>query len=1135
MGYRIGLDLGITSVGWAVLEDDTKGNPKRIIDLGSRIFDAAENPKDGSPLAEPRRNARGLRRRLRRKNHRVKRTKALLEKYKIISVEEIEKMYNTFNFQYTPYELRVMALEQKLTNKELARVLISMVKKRGYKSNSKAEENSSNNDAGKLLTATKENEQLMKQKGYRTVAEMYLNDEKFKIKMPDGSEKIKVKNSPDEYRNTPLRKLLVDEIRQILQKQKEYNSNINDSFIEEYISIFESQRNFDEGPGGNSPYGGNQIEKMVGHCTFEKDELRAPKASFTFEYFKLLTDINHIRIEENIYEDGKRIVQKRELTAEERKKIIKLSKEKVTVTYDSIRKILQLKDNERFNMISYNSTKECLPEDNKEAEKNRKLEEFRSYHEIRKSLDRIEKDFILKLSSDELDHIGYALTTFKSDEKRKEYLEENGVNLKDDLLNELLKLSFSKYGSLSLKCMKKVIPHLEEGVTYDKAIAMEYEDYRGLVNTEKKKKLSLNDLEEGIPNPVVRRAVSQTIKVINAITSKYTPIYGKPDAVVIELARELGKSKDERNKISKKQVENKAVNERAKSEIGNLGKQNVTGQDIVKYKLWQEQDGVCIYSGKKIKYEDLFTEAVDVDHIIPYSMCFDDSYNNKVLVLASENRQKGNRIPYEYIRETGRNIDEYEIRVDGYIRNYIKKRRLLKETYSRNDEEEQKERNLNDTRYITRVITKLVNSTLDFSDNIEKKRRVWNVNGKITAYVRKRLGIDKIREDGDEHHAVDAVVIATVSQNSINRITKFAQNMEACRMNNRGEYVDRETGEIISGAEFEEKYGTKFPEPWNNFRKELMIRSSINTKERMEEAVKSEKIMTYFDHDDGIDRFKDLEPIFVSRMPRRKVKGEVHKETIRGLRKVNGEIRTITKKSLTDLKLDKNGEIANYSEKAKQDDRLLYNALRERLKMYKGDGKEAFKENFYKPKSDGSLGPLVKKVKIEEKTTLGVELNNGKAIADNGGMVRIDVFYVDGEGYYFVPIYIADTLKKELPNKACVAAKTYEFWKEMTDNNFIFSLYPNDLVKIVSKDKIKLNGNKDKDKQPIEVKELFAYYIKAGISVASLTIINHDSEYVQPNLGIKGLEKIEKYTVDVLGNYTKVKLPEKRMKFNIKK
>lgn len=290
MGYRIGLDIGITSVGWSVIEDDINGNPIRIIDLGSRIFDVAENPKDGSPLAAIRRDARGLRRRLRRKQHRVERTKRLLERYNIISKKEIEDMYTNYQFQYNVYELRVQALDEKITNRELARVLINFVKKRGYKSNSKSEE--SNKEVGQLLTATKENEELMKNKNYRTVAEMYLKDDKFKLKNKDGeyildskgNKQIKIKNSVNDYKNTTLRILILEEIKVILNKQKELNSLITDEFIEKYLEIFEGQRNFDDGPGEQSPYSGNQIEKMLGNCTFEKGEKRAPKATYTFEY-----------------------------------------------------------------------------------------------------------------------------------------------------------------------------------------------------------------------------------------------------------------------------------------------------------------------------------------------------------------------------------------------------------------------------------------------------------------------------------------------------------------------------------------------------------------------------------------------------------------------------------------------------------------------------------------------------------------------------------------------------------------------------------------------------------------------------------------------------------------------------------
>ena len=1133
MGYRIGLDIGITSTGWSVIEDNEEGKPIRIIDLGSRIFDAAEKPKDGSPLAKDRRDARGIRRRQRRKKHRIERTKRLLENYNIISKKELEEMYQDYKFQFNIYELRVMALDEKITNKDLARVLLNFVKRRGYKSNSKSEE-SENKEAGKLLTATKENEKLMEEKGYRTIGEMYLKDDKFKLKDKDGDfildskghKILKVRNTTDDYKSTSLRKLLLEEIKIILNKQKEFNSLITDEFIEKYIDIFSSQRSFDEGPGEPSPYAGNQIEKMLGTCTFEKDEKRAAKATYTFEYFKLLQDLNHIKIEKTQIDDnGLRKRSKRELTNEEKQKIKDLVQEKATVSYDTIRKTLGLEPNERFNMLTYKNTLVLSPESNKEVEKDKKLKEFESYHKIKTALNRVEKNYINKLTKEELNNIGYALTVYKNDNKRIEYLKENTEHLTDDAINELLKLSFTKVGNLSIKAMEKIIPYLEKGLTYDKAVDEVYEDFRGSVNTEKKRKLHLKDLEQDISNPVVRRGISQAIKVLNAITLKYNPKYGKPDVVVIELAREMGKNFSDRNKIRKSQEENMQNNERIKERIIELGKTNPTGQDIVKYKLWQEQDGICIYSGKKIPVENLFTEVVDVDHIIPYSMCFDDTYKNKVLVLSSENRQKGNRVPYQYEKEAGRDLEEYEIRVNNIIKNPRKRDRLLKASFTREDAKEWKDRNIQDTQYMCKIMYNLVKNHLEFSDNPNFKRKVWTVNGSVAAHIRKRLGIEKTR-DSDTHHAIDATVIAITTQDMINRITKYYQYKDGKFMNNKGEYIDLETGEILDAKEYEKANGIYFPEPWHKFRKELDIRVNCKTKERIIECLESEQIYTYEEYD-------DVRPVFVSRMPRRKVTGMAHLETIRGITRENGKLKTITKTNLTDLKL-KNGEIEGYPEKNIQDDKLLYNALKEQLIKYNGDAKEAFKEDFYKPRKDGSKGPLVKKVQIEANATLGVELKHGKAFAGNGDSVRIDVFYVEGEGYYFVPIYVSDTVKDKLPNKACVGKKTYEEWKEMKDEDFIFSLYPKDLVYIKGKNKIKLNPT-NKVGDSIEVNDLIAYYVKADISTGSIAIQSNDNSYSKRGLGIKTLEKLKKYEVDVLGQIHEVKLPEKRMPFNIKK
>ena len=926
-----------------------------------------------------------------------------------------------------------------------------------------------------------------------------------------------------------LRSLIKKEIETILNKQREYNPLITDEFINSYLEIFESQRSFDEGPGGYSPYGGNQIEKMLGKCTFEKEEFRATKATYTFEYFKLLQNLNHIKIEKTTFnEDGSKNREKRELTQEEKIKIIENVKSKNTITFDAIRKILNLEVNERFNLIDYKSTMEFSDVINKSAEKDRKFKEFESYHKIKTALNRVNKEKINILTEDELDKIGYALTVFKNDDKRIKFIKENNINLTDEEISELLTLNFSKTGNLSIKAMKKIIPFLEQGLTYDKAVDKVYEDFRGTVKTEKKRKLSLNDLEQEISNPVVRRGISQTIKVLNAITLKYNEKYGKPDVVVIELARDIGRNFNDRRNIKKLQEENESRNEKVRKEIIALGKDNPRGQDIVKYKLWQEQDGYCLYSGNKISIEDLFTEMVDVDHIIPYSMCFDDTYSNKVLVYASENRQKGNRVPYKYEKDIGRNLEEYELRINSLIKNPRKKDKLLKQDFTKEDAEGWKERNIEDTSYISKLVYNLIKNNFDFSDNKNFNRKVWTVNGAVTAHVRKRLGIEKIREDGDKHHAVDATVISIITQEMINKITKYYQYKDGKAMSNKGEYYDIYTGEILNSKKYEEENGIYFPEPWYKFTKELEIRTNCLSKERIIECLESEKIFTY-------ENYEDVKPIFISKMPRRKVTGAAHQETIRGFVEKNG-IKTITKTELTKLKFDKNGEIEGYPENCIRDDKLLYIALKSRLQKYGGNAEEAFKETFYKPKSDGTNGPIVRKVKIESPSTIGVKFNNNKSFASNGDCIRIDVFYVENDGYYFVPIYVNNTVEDKLPNKACVANKPYSEWKEMKEEDFVFSLYPKDLIYIENNNKVNLYTNKNiKEKQEIEVEKVYLYYVKSGISSASITVQTHDGKFVKESLGIKKLNKIQKCEVDILGNIRKIEHPEKRIPFNIKK
>lgn len=1076
MKYAIGLDIGIASVGYAVLALDHEENPWGIIRLGSRIFDVAENPKDGASLALPRREARSVRRRLRRHHHRLERIKNLLINTELITKDELLHLYDG-NLSDV-YELRVKALDYSVTNAELTRILLHLAQRRGFKSNRKSDAN--DKEAGQLLEAVSANTKRMQENHYRTVGEMFYKDDLFS--------KYK-RNKGGTYLTTVHRDMIAAEARTILEKQFALGNDIcTQDFIDKYLSILLSQRQFDEGPGEPSPYAGNQIANIIGKCTFEPNEHRAAKASYSFERFNLLQKVNHLRL----LLEGKSIA----LDNEQRKKIIALAHEKADLRYSHIRKALGLDEKVLFNTITYN-------EDVTVIEKKTKFNFLPAYHQIKKAL----AEDMQKLTTEQLDNIGQILSTYKSDNKRTEELSALGLEKK--IIDALLGINgLSKFAHLSLKALRKINPYLEEGKIYNEACAAAGYDFKGHANTQKTELLPAYKEEmDDITSPVARRAIAQSIKVINAIIreQKCSPVY-----INIELAREMAKGFDERTQIDKANKENQAKNERIMERIRTeFHKSNPSGMDLIKLKLWEEQDGRSPYSQKAISINRLFEPGyVDIDHIVPYSISFDDSFKNKVLVFSDENRDKSNRLPIAYLQSKfgAKAAENFMIWAQSNIKDYKKRQKLLKREITEEDINKFKERNLQDTKTISRFLYNYINDYLLFApSDTGKKKRVTAVNGTITAYLRKRWGINKIRANGDKHHAVDAVVIACTTDKMIKDLSAFSQyhELEYTHTEKESLLVNSLTGEILK----------HFPYPWEDFRPELMARLSNNPAEALR------KLNLLFYH--GTD-LSTIKPIFVSRMPRHKVTGAAHKATIKSARCLNNGI-VICKTRLENLKLNKEGEISNYY--APESDTILYNALKERLRAYDNKPAKAFAEPFYKPKADGTPGPLVKKVKVYEKSTLNVAVQQNTAVADNDSMVRVDVFHVKGGGYYLVPIYIADTLKKELPNKAIVASKPYADWPAMDDSNFVFSLYPNDLIKFEHRsEKVFNKVNKDSNlSDTFESKVQYAYFKSADISTASIRIITHDNTYFIKSLGVKTLSKLEKYQVDILGNYTKVK------------
>lgn len=1104
--YRIGLDVGIKSVGWSVLKCDQHGEPKQIVALGSRIFDVAEVPKTGASLAEPRRLARGNRRRLRRKTARLMYIRKLFEQNGIFIFNDInDNQIKTELKNLNVLEKRVEALDKLIGEDEFARVLYSIARHRGFKSNKK--KGAQGKEDGVLLSATKANEQIIAEHGYRTIGEML-----FKEYAQKG---FAIHNKGEDYSKCVLRDGLEEEVKLLFAKQKEFGNRFaTDDNLTKFLEYFTKQRSFDEGPGEGSQYsGGHSVRK----CTFYKELDCAAKGTYSNELSTVLQKVNNLQL----IIDGDRI----SLSKEQRDKIIVRAHEVEGLTYKQIRDILGYKKNEdvRFNVLNYSVRSKKKKDGTEEKADIFKCEDAKfvslaNSNKIKKCL-REE----IKSNVAVIDEIAEICTKYTSEALFRKAIEDSALLkgvLSEEEIIKLLDIDMKGYGHLSLKALREILPYLSNGDVYSEACKRAGHDHSQF-DTQREKFLGKNAEVraqiDDVTSPVVKRALSQTIKVVDAIIRQY----GSPFAVNIELARDMSQTRQERDKADKENrdraVDNARIKERLEGEFG--ARANAT--NLLKYKLYEEQNGKCAYSGESIDVNRLFDDDkyCEIDHIIPYSRSFDDSFNNKVLVFSKENQNKRNNTPYEYFERIGRDWASFETFVKTtYQYNRRKAELMLKKSF---DEDGWKARALNDTRYASRMLSNLVKDYLLFDENA-KKKSVVTVNGKITSYMRRFWGIQKIREDGDKHHAVDATIIACVTDGIVQKLTTYNYAKESRNMKN-GEYV-LDDGELVSSEYYDKNSNLVLPYPYPRFRDELIARVEDNPL-LMERQLR----------DIGMDEdyIKAATPFIVSRMPHRKVKGVIHEATVWSGKYVDntrsdihdGESIIVKRTPVEKLKLGKTGEIDNYFNP--DGDRALYDAIKQRLAEHGGDGKDAFAEPLYKPCKTGQ-GNVVRTVKTFERYFGGgVQLDKNKGIAANGAMVRVDL-YSKGGKYFGVPVYVADAYKGVLPNKAATANKPRKDWRVIDDTyTFEMSIYPNDLLRIENNKPIVLkkiaNVELSQKADEISVVDGYVYYVKFGISTASITVEDATGCYSIASLGIQGLKKITKCEIDVLGNVVEIK------------
>ncbi|WP_334084192.1 type II CRISPR RNA-guided endonuclease Cas9 [Helicobacter typhlonius] len=815
-----GFDIGITSIGWAYVESN------ELKDCGVRIFTKAENPKNGDSLAAPRREARGARRRLARRKARLNAIKRLLCKEFELNLSDyfandgkLPKAYQTNKDTKSPYELRSLALEQKLEPKELARVILHIAKHRGY--GNKHAKTGSDKDSGKVLSAIKVNETAMKDK-YQSVGEYLYKEfyQKLRLESEKKGNNItkefkNVRNKKESYEHCVAQEQVRAELELIFAKQKEFGITFSENFESQIIETAFYQRDL------------KSFEDKVGKCVFYENENRAPKDSLSAMEFVALTRI--INTLKNLEKKSKNLGIGETYGKDKIQEILKIVLDKGEMSYKELRKILKLNES----ILFAKDSKLDYTKGMQEAEK-AKFIELKNLKAFKKAMG---GDFS-KFPREELDKIATDIVLIKSKENLAKKL-QNYSALSKEQVEALSNLNFAKHIDLSLKALDKILPFMREGLSYDEAVKK-----AGLQEHRKHKQKSeflipLKDYEPYLANPVVARALSEYRKVLNALLRKY----GNVHKIHLEFTREAGKNYDERKKIEKEQREHFEANQKAIKQCEILGLP-INGANILKMKLWIEQGECCVYSGEKITSKHFFdSNALQVDHIYPYSRSFDDSYMNKVLVFAKENQNKLNKTPFEAF---GNNKEKWD-RILSLSANLPKqKQRRISNKDFKDKELGFIARNINDTGYIARLASQWTKDCLEFEDLRENEVTIAGekgssvhievVSGKLTSTLRHYWGLGDKDRNNHLHHAVDAVILAYTNNAMIEAFANFKKTQE---QNKRKFYAKQ-----IAESEYKAKKA--FFEPCKDFRSKVL---------------------------------EKIDSIFVSKPPRKRARGALHEET----------------------------------------------------------------------------------------------------------------------------------------------------------------------------------------------------------------------------------------------------------------
>ncbi len=1007
-----GLDVGIASCGWAVI--DTKNDA--ILTMGSRCFEPPEDPQKKTLYNEQRRTKRGMRRVISRRAGRMNSVRQVIKDAGLVASPTHTSLQSLGKDAPDPWEMRALATEESITPQEAAVALIHIAKHRGFKSNSKRD--ASDSEGKVVLSAVNEWEKKLDGRTYgKTIYDDYRDGRK--------------RNREGDYQFTPSRDHTYIEAETIIAKQRALGAEwATEDFEQKYL-----EKAFHQRPLKSS-------EELVGDCPFEPEQKRAARFSYSYEMFRLLqTLINRCKIKTK---DGDV-----PLTSGQLKRAISNFGRSKKISYTKLRTLIDLPD-ARFASIPDNDATKL----GKDVTGNSNGACPGSYILFRLlGTDRWNQ---LTKTPAILDRIAAIITFNESPEEIEKQF--NRLDLDTETVEVLMEgvhdgkfASFKGTGNISAKAARKLIPELLRGKTYDIACDEVGYDFNKQIDT------SIKDIK----NPVVQRALTQAVKQVEVLVR----FYGRPGKIHLELLRDVGKSARERGEIERGL--NKRTTEREKNRqefLDCVESTECSRDDVQKYELLKEQHFNCAYCEIALRPHHIMSSDVQVDHVYPRSRSHEDGFVNKVATCISCNQRKRNHTPWEWRGKSDNQWwSEFEARVKGFTCKTEKKRRLLATAF-KDREQDFIERNKIDSSYTSRALLrelrKLYPESYDGGTVVKgSHRRVFPRPGQFTAMLRRAWLGKRYKKDRDDdrHHAMDALIVASLDEGLLQRLTRAYQELEQSAK--------------------QHKLTPNVAPPWDDFAEDAIAAYNAGW--------------------------------LVCRTENRRARGALHEETIRRSKidedgnQVFYERKSIDNITKTDVK------------------RIPDPIIRKTVECWIEDGKpEDSRPVSAKgdPIRKLRLPTRIKTaIQINRGDMGGKDAKQQGGYAENSSMVRVDLFRVNETkydaadrritpGYYLVPVYLWQVADKntKTPLNAIASGRSEDQWPKMDPDDFVMSLYKDSYVEFQ-------RGNGQ---------FIAGYYRSTGRATASISVSPNHLRQLRDmiqSIGVKNLGIVRKFQIDRLG------------------